>query len=232
LPLLVGWFGFPTLEAVIVNKVTSLVVVASGLVFRSAVIPWPMVSAQWRVIANLLAGSLVGAWLGAHSASRMQTRWLNTTILVLLVGLALGMISGHGWITAQSPAHFGGAAQLVAGVFAGVVIGAVAAVLGVAGGELIIPTLILLFGIDIKLAGSLSLCVSLPTMLVAFARYSRTEAFAVCRREVVFLRWMIVGSIAGAALGVQLLPYVSPDVLILMLGSILLISAIAVFRHT
>jgi uncharacterized membrane protein YfcA len=58
----------------------------------------------------------------------------------------------------------------------------VAALLGVAGGELLIPTLVLLFGIDIKLADSLSLAVSLPTMIVGFARYSRNRSFAVRQR--------------------------------------------------
>jgi len=42
------------------------------------------------------------------------------------------------------------------------VIGVVTALLGVAGGEFLIPTLVLLFGAEIKLAGSLSLAVSLP----------------------------------------------------------------------
>ena len=51
-------------------------------------------------------------------------------------------------------------------MIAGFIIGIVAALLGVAGGELLIPTLFLLFGADIKLAGSLSLAVSLSTMLV------------------------------------------------------------------
>ncbi|MFD9338314.1 hypothetical protein ACFWBF_28515 [Streptomyces sp. NPDC060028] len=37
----------------------------------------------------------------------------------------------------------------------------------------------LLFGEGIKTAGSLSLLVSLPTMLAAFARYSRDGSFAV-----------------------------------------------------
>jgi hypothetical protein len=37
--------------------------------------------------------------------------------------------------------------------------------MGVAGGELLIPTRVLLFGADIKLAGSLSLAVSLPTIV-------------------------------------------------------------------
>ena len=37
-----------------------------------------------------------------------------------------------------------------------------------------------LFGADIKLAGSLSLAVSLPTMIVGFARYSRDQASRRC----------------------------------------------------
>ncbi|MFF3129632.1 hypothetical protein ACFVRD_47410 [Streptomyces sp. NPDC057908] len=65
------------------------------------------------------------------------------------------------------------------GVAAGFGIGVVAAITGVAGGELLIPTIVLLFGEDIKTAGSLSLLVSLPNMLVAFARYSRDDSFAV-----------------------------------------------------
>ena len=35
-----------------------------------------------------------------------------------------------------------------------------ASLLGVAGGELLIPTLVLLFGLDLKLAGSVSLAIS------------------------------------------------------------------------
>ena len=51
---------------------------------------------------------------------------------------------------------------------------------GVAGGELLNPTIVLLYGADTKLAGSLSLLVSLPTMLVAFFRYSKDQAFTIC----------------------------------------------------
>jgi hypothetical protein len=67
----------------------------------------------------------------------------------------------------------------------------------VAGGELLIPTIVLLYGIDIKTAGSLSLLVSLPTMLVAFARYSRDSSFAVLRANLRFVMVMIGGSITG-----------------------------------
>jgi uncharacterized membrane protein YfcA len=81
----------------------------------------------------------------------------------------------------------------------------VAALLGVAGGELLIPTLVLLFGADIKLAGSLSLAVSLPTMLVGFARYSQDRSFAVLGRNRGFVMAMAFGSIAGSFLGGRLL---------------------------
>jgi uncharacterized membrane protein YfcA len=89
--------------------------------------------------------------------------------------------AGGGALLARARRHGGialltGAAQAVAGVVAGFIIGVVASLLGVAGGELLIPTLVLLFGADIKLAGSLSLAVSLPTMLVGFTRYTATRA--------------------------------------------------------
>ena len=71
------------------------------------------------------------------------------------------------------------AVRTLTAVVAGVGIGVVAALMGVAGGELLIPTIVLLFAVDIKIAGSLSLVVSLPTMLVAFALYSRDNSFKV-----------------------------------------------------
>lgn len=59
----------------------------------------------------------------------------------------------------------------------------VAALLGVPVGELLIPAIVLLYGLDIKLAGSLSLMVSLPTMIVGLARYTQSDAFAVLRQD-------------------------------------------------
>jgi uncharacterized membrane protein YfcA len=114
-----------------------------------------------------------------------------------------------------------GSAQVFAGVVGGVAIGLVAALLGVAGGELLIPTLVLLFGCDIKLAGSLSLAVSLPTMLMGFARYSRDSSFAVLGRNKPFVFVMAAGSI-GLVPNAMLLP---------LLAIILLISAIKVRRY-
>jgi uncharacterized membrane protein YfcA len=116
-------------------------------------------------------------------------------------------------------------------VVAGFGIGIVAALLGVAGGELLIPTLILLFGTDVKLAGSLSLAVSLPTMLAGFARYSRDRSFAVINQNAAFAIVMAAGSIAGTFMGGRLLGIVPSVVLLPLLTVILIVSAVKVWRH-
>ncbi len=65
LPLLIGVFRFGALDAVILNKALSLIVVASALPFRAHSVPLADVAAQWPILLNLLGGSLLGAWLGA-----------------------------------------------------------------------------------------------------------------------------------------------------------------------
>lgn len=229
LPLLIGAFRFGALQAVILNKAMSLVVVASALPFRAAAVPFETVAEHWPVIVNLLAGSLLGAWLGAGWATRLASETLYRVIAVLLVVIAVVLVAGHE-MSASGP-MLSGMAQMVAGIAAGMVIGVVAALLGVAGGELLIPTLILLFGADIKLAGSLSLAVSLPTMLVGFARYSRDRSFVVLGENRRFVLVMAAGSIAGSFIGGRLLGLVPNSVLLPMLAIILVASALKGWRH-
>lgn len=230
LPLLIGPFGFAALQAVILNKAMSLVVVASALPFRAAAVPFATVGAHWPIIVNLLAGSLLGAWFGAGWATRLSSKNLYRIIAVLLVFIAAILLFGHD--VATTGALFSGLTQIAIGVVAGFAIGVVASLLGVAGGELLIPTLILLFGVDIKLAGSLSLAVSLPTMIVGFARYSQDQSFSVLRNNGRFVLLMASGSIIGSFIGGQLLSLVSAAVLIPLLAAILLASAVKIWRHS
>jgi uncharacterized protein len=233
LPVLVGRFRFATLEAVILNKALSLVVVFAALLFRLRVIPLDETLAHVGIVLNLLAGSLVGAWFAAGHAVRLSGATLNRLVLILLATLAVlmfaeGLVGLHG---DGRPLFAEPAVQTAAGVVAGLVIGAVAALLGVAGGELLIPVLVLLFGVDIKLAGSLSLAVSLPTMIVGLMRYRAAAAFSILAQERHLLGWMAAGSIAGAGVGGLLLGIVPARALTLLLAVILALSATKVFRH-
>lgn len=229
LPLLIGLFRFAALEAVILNKAMSLVVVATALPFRAATVPFGSITAHWPIVVNLLAGSLLGAWFGAGWATRLNSETLYRVMAVLLVAIAGVLVFGHDARSAQP--LLTGTPQLAAGVVAGFAIGVVASLLGVAGGELLIPTLVLLFGADIKLAGSLSLAVSLPTMLVGFTRYSRDQSFSVLGRNRGFILLMAAGSIVGTFIGGKLLGVVPSGILLPLLALILLISAVKVWQH-
>uniref|UniRef100_UPI002F917384 sulfite exporter TauE/SafE family protein n=1 Tax=Streptomyces sp. NBC_01001 TaxID=2903713 RepID=UPI002F917384 len=229
LPLLIGLFGFAALSAVILNKAMSLVVVLVALPARLAAVPAAEVAARWPVAVNLLAGSLLGAWAGASWAVRMRSATLYKVLAALMVLMAAALLVAH--TTTLDTLALPLWAQVPCGVVAGFGIGVVAAIMGVAGGELLIPTIVLLFGVDIKTAGSLSLLVSLPTMLVAFARYSRDGSFAVLGANLRSTLVMAAGSVVGAVLGGLLLGVFPDLVLIPALALILLVSAVKLARH-
>lgn len=232
LPVLVGFFGFGTITAVIINKLVSLSVVIFSIFFRSAVISFEEILPHTVTIINILIGSLLGAYFAADYACKIGQKSLNKLILTILVILALSMLLGHEHLTASKPLFENQTLLFASGIAAGVLIGIVAAVLGVAGGEFIIPTLILLYGCDPKLAGSLSLCISLPTMLTAFFRYSKSEQFKEAIKHKTFITFMIFGSFIGSGIGAALLGFVNSQIITIILGFILLISAVKVFKNS
>ena len=230
LPLLIGVFGFAALSAVIVNKAMSLIVVIAAIPARLFAVPVADIAGQWPVVVNLLMGSLVGAWVGASWATRMRTATLYRVLALLLVAIAVVFAASHWRVLPET--SLSGAGLFIAGVLAGFAIGVVAAVMGVAGGELLIPTITVLYAVDVKLAGSVSLLVSLPTMLVAFFRYSRDQAFGVLRAYPSFVVAMALGSIVGTVVGGALLGVVPSAVIAPLVVALLLVSAWRVWQHS
>jgi uncharacterized membrane protein YfcA len=209
----------------------SLLVVAAALLFRTKSIPLSAVGDHWPVILNLLSGSLVGAWMAAGWATRVRGSLLYRVMAVLLGLIALALVFGHQPV-AENSALMDGSVRVVVGAVAGLGIGIVASLMGVAGGELLIPTLVLLYGLDLKTAGSVALAVSLPTVLMGFARYSRDRSFTVIRRNRGFVIVMAAGSLLGAFIGGLLLGVVSADILLPTLAVILVISAAKIWRQS
>ena len=115
LPLLLSVFRFAPLEAIIVNKATSLIVVASALLFRTNHVPLDAMVSHADVVINLLVGSLVGAWIGASWVTRMHNATLYKVIAILLVAIAAVLMFGHDFTAASSP-PFQGWVLWIAGV--------------------------------------------------------------------------------------------------------------------
>jgi uncharacterized protein len=117
-----------------------------------------------------------------------------------------------------------------AGVAFGLAIGLVSSLLGVAGGELIIPTLVFAFGADIKTAGTCSLLVSLPTVVVGVRRYASRGAFTEHQPLVETGVPMSVGSLISAVAGGMLVGVIPASLLKIVLGLILHVSAVRMFH--
>ncbi|MBD3841411.1 MAG: sulfite exporter TauE/SafE family protein, partial [Campylobacterales bacterium] len=94
------------------------------------------------------------------------------------------------------------------------------------GGELIIPTIILIYGVDIKLAGTLSLMVSIPTILISLYKHYRHNRLEVITHNNTFLLYMIGGTFAGSYLGSLAVGMVDSYWLEVFLAELLLISAV------
>ena len=230
LPVLKAVFHYSTRRAIALNLAVSLVTLVASLLVRLRVSPQGALLPLVPVIAGLIAGSILGAWLGASYASRISIAQLDRWVFVLLVGIGVLLIAEGSlpWQAGGVPWGLRGRLPLAAAV--GMGIGLVSSLLGVAGGELIIPTLVFLFGADIKIAGTASVVVSLPTVLAGLARYARLGAFEERSDLGTLVLPMGVGSILGAFLGGILVPHVPAGALKIGLGVILIGSAIRIFR--
>ena len=90
--------------------------------------------------------------------------------------------------------------------------------------------MVFIFGADIKTAGTASLLISAPTVLVGILRYRRRQAYADRQALRTTVVPMSLGSVVGALLGGLLVGLLPVGVLKIGLGSILIVSAIRMFR--
>ncbi len=233
LPALVGVLRFSPRDAVSINLVASFLVLAAALPFRAAAVPWAEIAPHLPAVLGMLAGTLPAAWIGAGWLRRVSDRLLGRLILVLLVTLGLVLIA-EGLFVAEPFRLVGDGLvpTVLVAALCGVGIGLVSSLLGVAGGELIIPVFILLFGVDVKVAGSMAMLIGLPTIALGLTRHF--GAGAVLRRGAVWRGTILplgAGSVLGAVIGALALGLVPGQALKIGLGVILIWSAWGVFRH-
>jgi uncharacterized membrane protein YfcA len=231
LPLLKAVFGYESRRAIVLNLCISLITVCTALVVRLGTLPGAELRSVASPVAALALGALGGAWIGASWASRISAERLERLIFVLLAGLGTVLVVEAFLELRSTGLPVGPEGRLAAGVMFGVGIGWVSSVLGVAGGELLVPTLVFAFGAGVKVAGTGSLLVSLPALCVGLGRY--THAGLLPSREEVkdLILPMGAGSVAGAFAGGLLVPFVPAGNLKAVLGLILLVSAYKTFAR-
>jgi uncharacterized protein len=161
----------------------------------------------------------------------VSERLLERIILVFLVVIGTALVV-EAFLPQDVPGLLPDAlpVRVVAAVVFGLCIGLVSSLLGVAGGELIIPTLVFAFGAGIKTAGTASLLISLPTVAVGVLRHRRLGSFADRADLTRALAPMGVGSVVVAVAGGLFVGVVPAAALKLVLGIVLIVSAGRIFR--
>lgn len=230
MPLLVAVFGYALRRAVVLNLIVSFVTVVAGASMRLASGQAPSLPHDTvAIVVSMMGGGMIGAYLGSGWVARLPAAGLRRAVrgLLLVIGALLLIESVRAWDSPGLP--LGLAVRMAFGLVAGGLIGIASTLLGVAGGELIIPTLVFAFGADVKSAGTLSLLISIPTLMIGLWRH-HARGTDVERGDVTALVVpMAVGSVGGAVAGAALVAYVSGPSLKALLGVILMGSALKIF---
>lgn len=232
LPFLLKTFSKPAKRAVALNMLISLITVISASYFRLNNFNMSLIYPEILLMVAIIIGSTTGAYYGIGLANKISDALFKKVLLVLLIIMgsllivesfinfgAVGIVFGSVYV------------EFLVAVVLGVLIGIISSLLGVAGGEVIIPILILVFGIDVKLAGTMSLLISIPTMIVGITRHIRNKMYTIKSEITSLVVPMGIASIIGASIGAFLVIYAPSDLLKLILGALLIFTSIKLFTE-
>ena len=226
MPVLMYVVGYPARTAVPLNLAVSLVTLAFALVVRSSVVSVGALLPYLNEVAGLAIGGVASAFYGARFVSAIKNEHLIKTIAALLAALGVLILFEVVYpfqlaqvISAGAAFHFG------AGFALGIVIGLVSSILGVAGGELLVPTMMFIFGADIKTAGTASIVISVCVVTSGLWRYWRSGAMETRLGARRIVSAMSAGSLIGAALGGLAVGFAPVAAIKVILGSVLIAAA-------
>lgn len=129
-------------------------------------------SIDWPVAVALAAGAMAGAVIGTNALQRLSPSALARVFAVVLVLSAARLVFDD--------SHGSGRAELTLAAVGGLILvgllsGVLAGLLGVGGGVVMVPAMVILFGMSAALAKGTSLAVIVPTSIVATRRNLRNR---------------------------------------------------------
>jgi uncharacterized membrane protein YfcA len=220
IPVLLHVLRLPVKIAAGANTVIGLFVVVLSVVRR-----WGQHSLTPHDItigALMAAASIMGAVIGARQAHRIRSSALKRMVSVYLLIVGAWMIveaflrAEHHLLSPAGPVAWALAVAL------GFVIAVVSGALGVAGGEMRIPALMYLFAMPVKIAGTVSLIASIPTVAAGAVTYRKLGHIP--NRVLILAGIMGAGSLIGVLAGAALLPLIDKHALKGILGAVLLLA--------
>ncbi|VXB08149.1 sulfite exporter TauE/SafE family protein [Aeromicrobium sp. 9AM] len=206
-----GVFYVPTLEGLTTLQRPSLhgtATAANTAVVGVGALTFALVGGHldWNAGLGMLAGGTFGGLFGAAlilKVSHSLLRWLFVTVLLLSVAkfvlatAGIDPLDGGALVPAGAVHSWAYIAPL--SVICGVLIGAWSSAIGLGGGLLAVPVMMVLFGCDLHTAVGTSLLMFFPNSIVGWIMHARQGTAA--RRLSLTL---ILGAAPGAAVGAVL----------------------------
>lgn len=223
-PILVLWLAVAQHQA----HATSLVAVtigAAAAVFRFA---FDGAVALWGALP-LAAGAIAGAWAGARLLPYIPERRLRAVFAVVVFLLALRFLLVGSAVEAADAGRFVpdlDGATVVLHVLGGLGAGVVSSVMGVGGGVVMVPLLVLGFGYGQQVGEGTSLAVIVPTALTGALSHHRHG----------YTQWGLglklgVGSLLGGVVGAEAALALAPEVLSRLYGGLQLVVAVLMVKR-
>jgi uncharacterized protein len=227
LPLLITLFAVFPHRAIRINLLISLATLAMSGVARLGFVQTVHLASFATEILGMLVGGMIAAWFGASAIARIPKSRIMGVIaaLLLVTALLLGLetlIMDAHWSALTQDSAWRGVVAVIAGLF----VGAISSLLGVAGGEFIIPILMFVFGADIRTAGTASVLISIPVVLTGVTRHWLTGHYRSPSMFQNLILPMALGSLVGAAVGGYLAAWAPTDALRVVLAVVLAMSAV------
>ena len=196
IPFLLYYLRLPLEDMLVANLLISFA--TSGLNFAVRINGgiWSLNAAY--VSAAMIVGSIPGAYAGALLSHRASKRALKRFIALLLSFVIARAIYGLVFNAVGSVQAAISTLDLILSAISGLGVGIISGSAGVAGGEYRIPVLTYLIGLPIKIAGTASQLVSLPTIAIAVWRHKRLGF--VTRRSLVAASMLGIPSVVAASL--------------------------------
>jgi uncharacterized protein len=196
IPFLLYYLRLPLEDMLVANLLISFA--TSGLNFAVRINGgiWSLNAAYISVA--MIVGSIPGAYAGALLSHRASKRTLKRFIALLLSFVIARAGYGLIFIPEGSSQATISALDLVLSVISGLGVGMISGSAGVAGGEYRIPVLTYLIGLPIKIAGTASQLISLPTIAIAVWRHERLGFLT--RRSLVAAAMLGIPSVVAASL--------------------------------
>jgi len=224
IPVLIGLLGFPVFFATATNLIIGILVSLTSFLRR-----YSLMTANGFSIAILMSiFSLIGGYIGAVITGKAKERVVGYILIIFLFLIGVKLIASP---FVDIAINGSGLNYLVKNFMLAVLallIGVISGLFGVAGGEFRIPVLMYLLGLPIKLAGTISTLVALPTQVGGLWKHYHLKH--VSKEGFLVAIIMGIASIFGSFAGAGLVFKINDKALEFSFGIILIVATYGIYK--